>query len=450
MLYQAIRERRVYNCLFYSNVVDIGMNEPNKDSEKLELYRLKLYKWDKYIASIIPLIVLIIAAYEVEQSSIVLWSGAISLILIGISIKILTPTNFQKSKLLHFISAFGIICFSSICFPFLEYEYFLLPLTVLTILSTYPLQNDRFNVYIGVLCFLTTVVLYFNEISHKETYPQYDSFNSIFKLLMIYIGSVEIVMTALIDRKYREIIEESRITLENQKNELQRYIESNLQLENFAHLASHDLKTPLSNIVKFSQLLKMKIGHKLAEDESELFDFIIDGSKRMNNTIGSLFKFSQASNTKLSLSKFEFNAFIEEIIADLGPSIEEKKATINLLTEPVEIRADKPLFFQIWYNLIINSLKFAKRDVPPVLNISVESLQREWLFTLEDNGIGIQPDYLESIFVLFKRLHPDSHIEGTGAGLAICKTIIQHHQGRIWAESNGSSGSTFCLILPNQ
>lgn len=229
----------------------------------------------------------------------------------------------------------------------------LMPLIALTVFTTYPFQEQKINYWIGALCIITGFLLFFVELYQTTEYPEYKAFNQLFIFFILYISVVEIVMTALIRNKYLQIINRNTTKLKLQKQELEKYIESNLQLENFAHIASHDLKTPLSNVIRFSQLLELKIKDKLSPREMELFSFIIDGSQHMNETINSLFQFSTATNRKLSYSKFCIQDMISELKNDIIVDINESKADIQVEAFPDSIVADKVLMKQLFLNLIL-------------------------------------------------------------------------------------------------
>lgn len=415
--------------------------------QSLESYRIRLYKWDKFLASIIPLLVLTYFAYIVDYDKYVLILGGSAIALITLSVQGLTAMNFSTSKLIHFIGAFGVITISSLTLPFIQYEYFLMPLTMLTVYSTYPFQKELWSNVIGSLCIIASIVLYINEVFTYQPQPEYVLFNQVFSFVLLYIATIEIVMTALIGRKYKEIIDRDRTILQDQKDELEKYIESNLQLENFAHIASHDLKTPLSNIIKFAQLLQFKTKAKLNEEEKDLFKFIISGSKHMSETINSLFQFSQATNKKVDFSRFSINGLCDELLDDISVLIQETKAEINISRVDQQIRGDRVLMKQLFLNLILNGIKFVKEGTTPKIDIDFQHKEDYWKVSIKDNGIGIDANYLDSIFVIFKRLHPADKYEGSGAGLAICKKIVEHHGGKIWVNSKINEGSTFHFTI---
>lgn len=426
---------------------------PNFDNEtfiELERYRLKLYKWDKFIASVLPLLLLTYAAYIVHYDIRILYVGLGNCILIIISNFSISLKNFSMSKMMHFIAVFCAINVSSVLFPFIKNEYLLLPLTMLTIFSTYPFQKKLWNYAIVGLCILTSIILFVIESKQQGVYPEYKFFNTIFAFVILYIATVEIILTYLIQLKYTKIIEEDKLKLKTQNIELEKYIESNLQLENFAHIASHDLKTPLSNVIRFSQLLKSKTSNKLTEREKELFDFIISGSQHMNDSINSLFQFSQATNKKLSYTRFSFPFLIEELKKDISVNLKQSNAQLVLNSQDQLVEADRTLIKQLFLNLILNGIKFTQEHVRPIITITYTPEQKNYKFSVQDNGIGIDEKYQDSIFLIFKRLHDKTVYSGSGIGLAICKKIVESHSGKIWIESKPGNGSIFHISIPKK
>ncbi len=414
-----------------------------QEFQELEEYRLRLYKWDKFFASIIPLVFLSIIAYLVEKNNLILFIGFGTSLLILYSIVAIDLKNFAIAKLIHFVSVYGIITLTSLIFPFMRYEYFLLPLVMMAVYSTYPFQNQYSNNAVGILCIATSIILFFVEINQTKVYPQFDFFSSAFSFMILYIAIVEIIIMVMMGNKYHQLIVQEKMKLKLQYTEMEKYLESNMQLENFAHIASHDLKTPLSNVIRFSQLLKYRISGKLNDKELELFDFIIDGSKHMNDTINSLFQFSLATNKKVEYSTFNVSTLLDELKSDIQVDLKDKGVTIEYRNLDHVISADRVLMKQLFFNLIMNGIKFIHKDMKPNIIISGKEEKDFWTYSIKDNGIGIEEEYLDSIFLIFKRLHDKSQFEGTGAGLAICKKIAEQHGGKIWVESTVNEGSTF-------
>lgn len=234
----------------------------------------------------------------------------------------------------------------------------------------------------------------------------------------------------------------------NQKNiELQKYIDSNLQLENFAYLASHDLQTPLRSIISFTQLLQSKLKGKLSKEESEYMNFIISSSKNMKELVNDLLAYSSVNETQIKLKEIDVFKCLNELLIELNEIIKENKATINLENINQTINADYIKIRQIFQNLIINAIKFTTKGDKPLITITGLESETEWIFSVSDKGIGIEKVYKDKIFLLFKRLH-NSEYEGTGIGLALVKKIIEQHQGKIWFESELGKGTTFYFSIP--
>jgi two-component system, chemotaxis family, sensor kinase Cph1 len=223
---------------------------------------------------------------------------------------------------------------------------------------------------------------------------------------------------------------------------------SNEELEHFSYLASHDLQEPLRKLSSFSQLLAEEYGKKLEGEGLEYLEFIVDGAKRMQRLIEDLLEFSRAGAGEQRKKRLSLESTIKEVIQNLELQIAEQSAEI--LVEPLPtVYADSSDMVRLFQNLIVNALKYSSEETP-VIKVSCKKGPTHWTICVEDNGIGIDPKHLDTIFVIFKRLHGKNKYPGTGIGLAICKKIVEKLGGRIWAESTGSGGSTFCFTLPNK
>lgn len=234
----------------------------------------------------------------------------------------------------------------------------------------------------------------------------------------------------------------------NQKNiELQKYIESNMQLENFAHIASHDLREPIRSIVSFSQLLKRNAKNKLSKDEDEYLDFVITASQNMATQIEDLLTYALIDTKKVNFKPVNIDLLLHNIARNIQAIIDEKQAQIDCQNIPDTIMANPTQLTQLLQNLILNAIKFSRPDTPPVININGEEQPNHWQFNVIDNGIGIAPEYYEKIFLLFRRLHTREVYQGTGIGLAICKKVVDHHNGKIWVTSNKEQGTTFHFTI---
>ena len=231
--------------------------------------------------------------------------------------------------------------------------------------------------------------------------------------------------------------------LKDKLGELER---SNSELEQFAYVSSHDLQEPLRMIASYLQLLERKYKGKLDDKADKYIKFSVDGATRMQNLIDDLLAFSRVTTQAKELKPTDLEQIYNEVLSNLEVTINENKAIITHEPLPV-VLADKTQISQVFQNLISNAIKFQSVDKPKI-NISVEKEENQWLFGVEDNGIGINPKHSDRIFEVFKRLHKKKDYPGTGIGLAICKKIIERHGGRIWVESGLGKGSIFYFTLP--
>ncbi len=246
----------------------------------------------------------------------------------------------------------------------------------------------------------------------------------------------------------RKKIKNQTVELTKKNIVLKKYIESNLELESFAYVASHDLKEPLRSISNFTQLLQKKYSHQFDDNAHEYMNFIVESVKGMNILIQDLLTYSRVSTKELEIKYFDLNHLISNIIG-LNHSYPESKNiefTINDL--PSQLKGNRTKMKQVFQNLIGNAVKFSKKDAQPI-HIEINSIDENthWHFYVKDNGIGIHEDYMEKIFLIFKRLHTRSEYEGSGIGLAICKKIVEQHGGEIWVESEFGEGSTFHFTI---
>lgn len=243
----------------------------------------------------------------------------------------------------------------------------------------------------------------------------------------------------------RDITERKKFeeTLLSQKAELER---SNAELERFAYVASHDLQEPLRMVTGYTQLIAKRYKGKLDTDADEFIQYAVDGAVRMQRLINDLLAYSRLGSKGQQFEKVDTIAALQEALSNLEVTIKENNADITYDPLPLII-ADKLQIVQLFQNLISNPIKFKGCD-PPKIHVSATFNNNEWLFSIKDNGIGFEPKYLDRIFVIFQRLHSPGEYPGTGIGLAICKKILEHHGGRIWAESQVGSGATFYFTIP--
>jgi PAS domain S-box-containing protein len=221
---------------------------------------------------------------------------------------------------------------------------------------------------------------------------------------------------------------------------------SNEELERFAYVASHDLQEPLRTVASYVQLLERRYRDKLDSDAAEFIGFAVEGAKRMQRLIDDLLAFSRVGTRGGEMVPTDVGAVVDTSLEDLGAAIAEANARIEREALPV-VRADRIQLQHLFTNLIGNALKF-RGEERPVVHIGAARDGAFWRFAVSDNGIGIDPQYFDRIFVIFQRLHLREQFQGTGIGLAICKKVVERHHGRIWVESTPGRGSTFRFTLP--
>jgi PAS domain S-box-containing protein len=221
---------------------------------------------------------------------------------------------------------------------------------------------------------------------------------------------------------------------------------SNQELEQFAYVASHDLQEPLRMISSFLGLIERKYAGILDERGHQYINFAVDGARRMREIILDLLEFSRLGNTTGSKNPAKTINLVEEVLLLNGKLIREKKAIIHIGSLP-DITCHSSQIIQVFQNLISNGLKYQPVDNIPEIWIDGEEMEKEWKFTVKDNGIGIDPEFQDKIFIIFQRLHQKDQFSGSGIGLALCKKIVEFHSGKIWVESTLGAGSKFHFTL---
>jgi PAS domain S-box-containing protein len=223
---------------------------------------------------------------------------------------------------------------------------------------------------------------------------------------------------------------------------------SNAELAQFAYVASHDLQEPLRMVSSYTQLLVRRYGDKLDEDAKEFMGYIVDGAARMKQLIEDLLAYSRVGTRGKSFERVAVEAALRRAINNLRAAIEEAGAAISYDALPT-VRGDELQLSQLFQNLIGNALKFRSASVPRI-HVSAAEKEHEWELVVRDNGIGIEPAYFERIFMVFQRLHNKGEYPGTGIGLAICKKVVERHDGRIWVASQPGEGASFHFTLPKK
>jgi len=288
----------------------------------------------------------------------------------------------------------------------------------------------------------------------------------------LYIGSVmsgaSFVLIGFIVGKLKDLTEQKKAAvtrIRSLANDLKR---SNLELEQFAYIASHDLLEPLRMVSNYVQLLEKRNKDKLDSDSKEFIGFAVDGAKRMKRLIDDLLTHSRVSTKGRPFEPVECEKVFEAAIKNLEFAIQDKKA--NVTHDPLpRVTADEGQLVQLFQNLIGNAIKFCKERAPEVhvsavrqkrssmdrqggmiAEIRTRNDEFDWLFSVRDNGIGIAPMYFERIFKIFQRLHAREEYDGTGIGLAVCMKIVERHGGRIWVESKEGEGAVFLFTIPEK
>ncbi len=232
---------------------------------------------------------------------------------------------------------------------------------------------------------------------------------------------------------------------ENLRLKLEELARSNAELEQFAYVSSHDLQEPLRMISSYLQLLQRRYQGKIDDKADKYIFFAVDGAARMQVLINDLLEFSRVTTKAREPEPTNCEFVLNQMLSDLELFIRTNRATVSYDTLP-EVMVDSTQLAQVFQNLIVNGIKFNTEEVPKI-HISSLRIENGWQFSVQDNGIGIDPQYSEKIFEVFKRLHKKEEYPGTGIGLAICKKIMERHGGRIWVESE-LGGSTFYFTLP--
>lgn len=258
-----------------------------------------------------------------------------------------------------------------------------------------------------------------------------------------------VVMVGLTGLLVRELARERRALadLASLNRDLER---SNADLEQFAYIASHDLKEPLRNIASYVQLLQRRYEGRLDPDADAFIGYTVEGVRRMQSIINELLAYSRIGTGQLTLVPVQAGILVSTALAHLKGVISEAQAAVEVKGPLPVVEADAAQLGSLFQNLMANALKYRRDDVRPEVVVGCEDRGAMWEFYVRDNGIGIDSQYHRQIFDLFKRLHPRDRYPGTGIGLAICQRVVERHGGRIWVESTAGQGSTFLFSLPKR
>ncbi|WP_249209338.1 sensor histidine kinase [Magnetospirillum sulfuroxidans] len=223
---------------------------------------------------------------------------------------------------------------------------------------------------------------------------------------------------------------------------------SNADLEQFAYVASHDLKEPLRNIASYVQLLQRRYHGRLDEDADTFIGYTVDGVRRMQVIINELLVYSRIGTGPLTRGTVQTGVLVSTALANLKSVIAEAGAAIEIKGPLPMVVGDAGQLGSVFQNLISNGLKYRRDEIRPELTIAAQDRGTQWQFSITDNGIGIDGQYHKQIFELFKRLHARDRYAGTGIGLAVCQRVIERHGGEIWVDSTPGQGACFCFTLP--
>ncbi len=313
---------------------------------------------------------------------------------------------------------------------------------------------DQFYGYIALalntlICIYFALAIYYGFASHVLMVQyQVDAWIGVSSNLVFLSGVAVFLIPKLFSGLQSAFAEQNKL-----QDELKESVENlnakNEELEQFAYTVSHDLKEPLRMVRSFMKLLKNKYGQQLDEKAREYIYYARDGAQRMGDNIDDLLEYSRIGRKYTTVEKIDLNNLLEDVIQNLQSGIKEKDTNINvgdLPTLAVVPVAMKRLF----QNLIANGLKYQPDGNKPEISVMAEEQDSSWLFSVSDNGIGIDPEYHNQIFSVFKRLHARDEYSGSGMGLAICKKIVEQHGGEIWVASTSGQGSTFSFTLDKQ
>jgi len=271
-----------------------------------------------------------------------------------------------------------------------------------------------------------------------------------------FFGGFSVFITVIIHnfRRQNEKLARAKELLEAANKEIEQrsksLIQSNEELERYAYALSHDLKNPLRTIGLFAERLAGTAAGKLDDDGLKTVRFIINGAHQAQDMVQSLLAYSVAAHEAASIeAATSLGTVVADALEEIQLLVQESGASITVEPLPT-VPADGERLRQVFLNLLTNAIKYRCAERSPEIHVAARNMPGEWLISVRDNGIGIDPRYTEQVFGLFKRLHSASEYEGSGVGLALCRAIVQRHGGRIWVESELGCGSTFYFTLPIQ
>ena len=271
----------------------------------------------------------------------------------------------------------------------------------------------------------------------------FDLWKEIVQLTSLPWQNVEIKAALELRKSIINIVLRQADELAQLAEDLQR---SNAELKKFAYVASHDLQEPLNQVANYVQLLEMRYIPELDADGKEFIGYVVEGVSLMQKLIDDVLAYSKVDTLGIAFQVTPVETALNRVLKNLHQRITETGTIITYDPLPA-VMANETQLIQLFLNLISNAIKFHSSQSPKI-HISANRLEDEWLFSIKDNGIGIDPQFGDRIFIIFQRLHTRDEYSGTGMGLAICKKIIECHGGRIWVESQDGQGATFYFTIP--
>ncbi|WP_051249774.1 sensor histidine kinase [Maridesulfovibrio zosterae] len=313
---------------------------------------------------------------------------------------------------------------------------------LITVLCTMAYYLQRAVIKPVSLLYEATNAIASGDITYRV--PDFSAKNELFALresFNLMTENIEINQS-----KLKVEIAEKEKTQEALLSESYKLKSSNEQLEQFAYVASHDLQEPLRIIVSYMQLLSRRYGDKFDEDGKRFMDGAVNGAERMRSLIRALLQYSRLNTQANPFEDISGDDVLESALENLEHMIEERDAVIVQNGLP-ELHGDYIQLTQLFQNLISNGIKFQREGEQPRISVSALKKENQWVFSVQDNGIGIEKEYGEKVFKLFQRLHSRGSYEGTGIGLSICQRIVERHGGRIWFDSIPDQGTIFYFTL---
>jgi len=284
------------------------------------------------------------------------------------------------------------------------------------------------------------VLTFFTKVEHRFTPEEMDFLTSLGGQAAIAIHNAQLYEETTAAKGE---VEEANQTLKKQALELAR---SNTELEQFAYVASHDLQEPLRMVASYTQLLAKRYTGRLDGDADEFIAYAVDGVTRMQTQIQDLLSYSRVGKKERDFESTDCAAVLDRALANLKVAVEESGARVT--SDPLpSVMGDGNQLTQLLQNLVGNAIKFRNHE-RTLIHVSARREGKEWIFSVRDNGIGFEPQFAERIFIIFQRLHAKGEHPGTGIGLAVCKKIVERHNGRIWAEAEPGKGATFYFTIP--